>query len=91
MTDIQYFVNWRMNANQLIGMIPNIRIDWEADEGDRLSFPVGLGTIGLFKIGKVPIRWGIEGQYDAIQGNDDVTPEWNLKVFFSPVILNPFK
>ena len=53
-SDIQYFLNWKMNDTQLIGMTPNIRINWKADDSDdRLSLPVGLGTIGLFKLGKL--------------------------------------
>ncbi len=89
-TDIQYFINWRLNPVQLIGMTPNIRINWKADEGERLSFPIGLGTIGLFKIGRLPVRWGVEVQYYVIQP-DSVGPQWNFKIFLAPIILNPFK
>jgi hypothetical protein len=90
-TDIQYFINWRMNDTQLIGMTPNIRINWKADENDdKVSFPIGLGTIGMFKIGRLPIRWGVEVQRYVVQP-DGVAPEWNFKVFIAPIILNPFK
>ena len=51
---------------------------------------VGLGTIGLFKIGRLPVRWGVEVQYYVIQP-DRVGPEWNFKIFLAPIILNPFK
>ncbi len=88
--DIQYFINWKMNATQLIGMTPNIRINWNADGDDRLSFPVGMGTIGMFKIGRLPFRWGVEVQYYVVQP-DAAGPEWNFKVFLAPIILNPFK
>ena len=81
-----------MNEIQLIGMTPNIRINWRADGGfeDKVSLPIGLGTIGMFKLGPLPVRWGVEVQYYLTQP-DDVTPEWNFKVFFAPIILNPFK
>ena len=88
--DIQYFINWKMNATQLIGMTPNIRVNWNADSGERLSLPVGIGTIGMFKIGRLPVRWGVEVQYYVVQP-DAAGPEWNFKVFFAPIILNPFK
>ncbi len=88
--DIQYFLNWKMNATQLIGMTPNIRINWNADSGDRLSLPAGLCTIGMFKVGRLPFRWGVEVQYYVIQP-DAAGPEWNFKVFLAPIILNPFK
>lgn len=89
-TDIQYFINWKMNSTQLIGMTPNIRINWRADGDEKLSFPIGLGTIGMFKIGRLPVRWGIEVQRYVVQP-DDVAAEWNFKLFFAPIILNPFK
>ena len=88
--DIQYFINWKLNATQLIGMTPNIRINWRADGGEKLSFPIGLGTIGMFKVGRLPVRWGVEVQYNVVQP-DKVAPEWNFKMFLAPIILNPFK
>jgi len=89
-SDIQYFINWRMNETQLVGMTPNIQIDWTKDGSDRFSVPVGLGTIGFFRVGKIPVRWGVELQYYVMQP-DPVAPDWNLKIFFAPVIANPFK
>ena len=90
LTDVQYFLNWRMNATQLVGMTPNIRYNWKADGGDRLSLPVGLGTIGLVKIGPLPVRWGLELQYYVVQP-DPISQDWNIKFFFSPIIPNLLK
>ena len=71
-------------------MTPNIQIDWNADSDNRVSFPIGIGTIGMFRIGRLPIRWGVEAQYYPIKPSD-VAPEWNFRVFVAPIILNPFK
>lgn len=71
-------------------MTPNIQIDWEKSGSDRFSVPIGLGTIGLFRLGKTPIRWGIEAQYYVMQP-DPAGPEFNLKLFFAPIVGNPFK
>lgn len=89
-SDIQYFINWRKNATQLIGMTPNIQIDWTEDGSDRFTVPIGLGTIGFFKWGNTPVRWGVELQH-YINQPDAFGPEWNLKVFLAPVKPNPFK
>ncbi|WP_117233892.1 hypothetical protein [Vibrio maerlii] len=101
--DIQYFLNYKLNATSLIGMTPNIQIDWEREGSDRFKVPVGLGYIGMFKIGPMPVRWGAELQYYAIKPDADpdhrfgtagytpYTPDWNFKVFVAPVTLNPFK
>ena len=89
-SDIQYFINWKATPTQLIGMTPNIRIDWNKDGSDRFSVPIGIGTIGMFQWGNIPMRWGIEFQYYVNQP-DPVGPEWNVKVFLAPIIGNPFK
>lgn len=89
--NLQYFINWKMNAVQLIGMTPNIIIDWEEkDIDDAVSLPIGLGTIGMMKVGKLPIRWGIEAQYFVVQ-SDAGGPRFNFRMFFAPVVGNPFK
>lgn len=89
-SDIQYFINWRQTETDLIGMTPNIQIDWEKEGSDRFSVPIGLGKIGFFKWGNTPVRWGLEAQYYVHQP-DDFGPEWNLKFFIAPVKANPFK
>lgn len=89
-SDIQYFINYKAGPTQLIGMTPNIRIDWERSGSDRFAVPVGLGTIGLTRWGKLPVRWGVEAQYFVNQP-DDFGPEWNFKVFIAPIAANPFK
>ena len=71
-------------------MTPNVTIDWKADKGDKLSFPIGLGTIGMFRLGRLPIRYGVEFQYYVAQ-RDNAGPRYNFKVFFAPIIANLFK
>lgn len=89
-SDIQYFINWRSNPTRLIGMTPNIQIDWKKDGSDRFSVPIGIGTIDLFKWGKTPVRWGLEFQYYVMQP-DPAGPDWNIKFFIAPISANPFK
>ena len=73
-------------------MTPNISVNWNADGGfsDKVAFPVGLGYIGVFKVGKLPVRWGVEAQY-YLTGNDDVKRTANFKVFIAPIVPNLFK
>ena len=89
-SDIQYFINWRKDKTTLIGMTPNIQINWKEDGKDRFSVPIGLGTIGIARWGKTPVRWGLEFQYYVMQP-DPAAPLVNLKFFVAPVINNPFK
>jgi hypothetical protein len=73
-------------------MTPNISINWKGDGDffDKMAFPVGLGTIGLVKIGKLPIRWGIEAQY-YLTGNENIKREANFRFFIAPIIPNLLK
>jgi hypothetical protein len=71
-------------------MTPNIQVDWTASGEDRFSIPVGLGTIGFFRVGKIPVRWGVVLQH-YIHQPDLVGPEWNLKLFVSLVKDYPFE
>lgn len=89
-SDIQYFINWRKTPTTLIGMTPNIQIDWTKDGSDRFTVPIGLGYIGFFRWGNTPVRFGVELQYYVMQP-DAASPEWNLKIFFAPIKANPFK
>jgi hypothetical protein len=79
-----------MNTNELT-VSPNISV-WNADGGfdDKVAFPVGLGTIGLFRIGKLPIRRGVEAQY-YLTGPDAVRREANFRFFIAPIIPNLLK
>ncbi len=90
--DIQYILNWKATPTVLIGMTPNISINWKADGGfsDKVAFPIGLGTIGMFRIGKLPIRWGVEAQY-YLTGPDAVRREANFRFFIAPIIPNLLK
>lgn len=84
-TDIQYFINYRLNNTALIGMTPNIRINWREDGSDRFSVPIGLGYIDMIKIGKVPVRVGMEAQYYVHQP-DQAGADWNFRIIFTPII-----
>jgi len=89
LTDIQYFINYRLSKTELIGMTPNIRINWEADSDDRLTLPVGLGYSNVYKLGPLPVRVAAEIQYSLIKP-DNVGTDWNFRLLFIPVIPNPF-
>ena len=84
-TNIQYFI-WRLFPGQWqVGTAPNILIDWKADDDNKLTLPVGLGVGKLFKIGGLPIKCILEGQYAVIHP-DDFGQEWNIRFTVTPVL-----
>lgn len=88
-TDIQYFINYRLSATELVGLSPNIRIDWTQDSDNQLTLPIGLGYSNVVKLGPLPVRIALEAQYSVI-APDNVGSDWNIRLLFIPVIPNPF-
>lgn len=90
-SDIQYFINYRLSKTELIGMTPNIRYNWKADDDDdKLTLPIGLGYSNVIKFGKLPVRIAAEMQYSVVSP-DNVGSDWNFRLLFIPVIKNPFR
>lgn len=88
--DIQYFISYKLNDTALLGMTPNIRINWEAqDNDDKFTVPVGLGYIDIAYIGKLPIRWGVEAQY-AVISPDNIGTQFNIRLVLAPILPSPF-
>ena len=84
-SNIQYFI-WRLLPDQWqVGAAPNILIDWNADSGNKLTLPVGIGVGKLFKFGRLPIKFILQGQYAAIHP-DDFGQEWNIQLQIVPVL-----
>ena len=87
LTNIQYFI-WRMLPGEWqIGMSPNITMNWEADRDNRFTVPVGLGVGKLVRLGKLPLKIQLQGQYSVIHP-DDYGQRWNFQLQLTPVIPN---
>ncbi len=89
-TDIQYIVRKQIPGKGMsIGMGPNISINWEAEDGNKVTFPVGLGITKTVIWGNTPWKLRIEPQYSIIKP-DDYGTLWNLRIQIAPIIKNPF-
>ena len=88
--DIQYFIQYRLPNLWQVGMTPNITVNWKARHGEKLSFPIGLGVSKLtILFDKLPVRFGIEGQYFAVRP-DAVGTAWNIRTTMIVALPNPF-
>jgi hypothetical protein len=90
LSDIQYIVRYRYSQQTNIGAAPNITINWNQSGSDRFTVPVGIGFDTMDMFGPLPVKWGAELQYYVNQP-DNFGPEWNLRVFFVPIVPNPLK
>jgi hypothetical protein len=89
MSDLQYFINYRLSKTELVGMSPNIKYDWEAESDDALTLPIGLGYSNVIKIGPMPLRFAAEIQYNVIRP-DSIGSDINFRLMIIPIIPNPF-
>lgn len=88
-TDIQYVIRRSIPNAMSIGMGPTITIDWEAESGERITVPIGLGITKTIRWGKTPVKLRAEIHYSVVRP-DAVGTEWNLRFQVTPVINNPF-
>jgi hypothetical protein len=89
-TDFQYIIRRQIPGAMSIGMGPTVVVDWEADSGNKLTFPIGLGLTKTVRWGKMPIKLRFEPQYSIIRP-DDFGTAWNFRLQITPVIPSPFK
>jgi len=82
-TNLQYFAFYSLNHTSSIGASPNIIIDWEADSGNKVTLPIGIGYVSTVKMGKVPVRIGLEFHYNVIRP-DDVGANYGIRFYVIP-------
>ncbi len=84
MTNLQYFVQYRLNSTTTIGATPNIIANWELDSDNAFSVPIGIGINKTVQFGKVPVRFGAEVHYYVEQPDDVPGAEWGLRFVVIP-------
>jgi hypothetical protein len=69
-----------------IGYSGNILANWKADKsGDVWTVPLGLGINKVVKIGPLPVKIGLAGQY-MVHHPDIGGQKWNIQLSVTPVI-----
>jgi hypothetical protein len=86
MTNLQYFVYYSLDETSSIGAGPNIIANWEADNDNRFTVPVGIGYNRTFQFGKVPVRFGAEVHYSVIMPDDTPASEWDFRFYIIPAV-----
>ncbi len=70
---------WQVESN------PVILHDWDAVEGNEWLVPIGAGVSKAFRVGRRPMKLGVELQYYVVSP-DRFGPEWLLKFNFIPFL-----
>jgi len=84
--NIQYFFVYLPGGGWGIGTSPNILINWYANKsGNMLTVPVGLNVSKVIKLGPLPVKLAVQGQYMPVHP-DVFGQKWNLQFAITPVI-----
>jgi hypothetical protein len=84
--NMQYFASYFLPGGWSIGTSPNMLVNWYAKKnGDMVTFPVGASISKVHKIGPLPIRFAVQGQYMPVH-SDAFGQKWNIQVPVAPVM-----
>jgi hypothetical protein len=84
MTNIQAIYYWSLNETTSIGAGPNIIANWEQDNDNTWTVPVGIGINRAFQFGKIPVRIGLEYFHTVVEPDDVVASDWSVRFFVIP-------
>jgi hypothetical protein len=68
-----------------VGYSGNVLANWKEDGGDTWTVPVGFAVAKVLRLGKLPVRVSLAGQYMPIRP-DVFGQKWNIQVLLAPVI-----
>jgi hypothetical protein len=83
--NIQYFFTYLPGGGWGIGTNPNMLVNWYASNANKVTFPIGLNASKVIKIGPLPVKLAVQGQYMPVHP-DVFGQKWNLQFVITPVI-----
>lgn len=83
-----YWYKLPIDKEVSVGAFPMVDVNWDASVDNKLRFPVGIGASTTFFVGPMPMRFGVEFDYYAVQA-DDYGPDYLVRFFLVPVLPRP--
>ncbi len=84
--NVQYFFVYLPGQGWGIGTSPNMLVNWYANKScNMVTFPIGLQISKVIKIGPLPVKLAVQGQYMPVHP-DVFGQKWNLQFAMTPVI-----
>ncbi len=84
-SQFQYIWYYKLPNMWQVGAAPMIDVNWEADDKDKLSIPLGIGVSKTTFLGPMPVRLGVEFNW-FVKAPDDYGKRFMLKFYIVPVI-----
>ncbi len=88
--NLQPFASVFFGEGWSVGYSGNILANWHADSDQAWTVPVGLAISKVVKLGRLPVRIAIAGQYISVH-SFEFGQEWNVQAIVAPVIPKLFK
>ena len=84
--NLQYFASYFLSNGWSVGTSPSMLVNWYANKsGNMVTFPIGLSLSKVQRLGRLPVRFALQGQYMPVHP-DAFGQKWNLQVTVAPVI-----
>ena len=83
--NVQYFAAYFLPDGWSVGTSPNVLINWYASKGNKVTFPIGLNVSKVQKLGILPVKFQVQGQYMPVSPSV-FGQRWNIQVAITPVI-----
>ena len=83
--NLQPIAAWFFGEGWSVGYSGNILANWKASSGNVWTVPVGVAVGKVLKLGRLPVKVQLAGQYMPIRP-DNVGQEWNIQLQLTPVI-----
>ena len=83
--NLQPFAAWFFAPGWSLGYSGNILANWRAPSKDVWTVPLGLGLGKVVKLGPLPVKFSLAGQWMAVHPST-TGQEWNIQVQITPVI-----
>jgi hypothetical protein len=88
--NLQPFASVFFGEGWSVGYSGNILANWHADSDQQWTVPVGLAISKVVKLGRLPVRIALAGQYMPVHPSE-FGQEWNVQLVLAPVIPKLFK
>jgi len=83
--NLQPFASWFLPDGWSVGYSGNLLANWKADGGNAYTVPLGIALGKVVRVGPLPVRFQLAGQWIPIQP-DRFGAKWNLQLVVTPVI-----
>jgi hypothetical protein len=83
--NLQPFASYFLPDGWSVGYSGNILANWKATGGNAWTVPVGLQVAKVVKLGPLPVRFALAGQYMVVNPRE-FGQKWNIQLVIAPVL-----